>query len=165
MIKKIILPFLAICLFSACNDSGKEDHSKHGATGEKRDTAGKTPADALYDEVMAGHDEVMPKMGKVRGAQARAKVLLDSIAKLPAKAQDAAAGLKKDLESLVNDLNYADFAMDKWMTEFNMDSAVNDVQQRIKYLESEKGKVTKVKESVLKGLARADSLFKAKLTP
>ncbi len=114
---------------------------------------------------MAGHDEVMPKMGKVRGAQARAKVLLDSIAKLPAKAQDAAAGLKKDLESLVNDLNYADFAMDKWMTEFNMDSAVNDVQQRIKYLESEKGKVTKVKESVLKGLARADSLFKAKLTP
>ena len=114
---------------------------------------------------MAGHDEVMPKMGKVRGAQARAKAMLDSLAKLPSKAQDAAVDLKKKLETLVNDLNYADFAMDKWMTEFNMDSAVNNLEMRLKYLESEKGKVTKVKEAILGGLAKADSLFKAKLTP
>lgn len=164
MIKKIILPFLAISLFIACNNAGKEDHSNHGAMGEKKDST-LSPADAIYEEVMAGHDEVMPKMSKVRGAQARAKTMLDSLAKLPSKAQDAMSGLKKELEKLISDLNYADFAMDKWMTEFNMDSAVNDVQQRIRYLESEKGKVMKVKESVLSGLARADSLFKVKLTP
>lgn len=164
MIKKIILPILAISLISACNNAGKEDHSNHDATGEKKDTT-LSPAEVLYEDVMAGHDEVMPKMGKVRGAQARAKAMLDSIAKLPAKAQDAAVGLKKNLETLINELNYADFAMDKWMTEFNMDSAVNNVQERIKYLESEKGKVTKVKEAVLSGLAKADSLLKAKFTP
>lgn len=163
MIKKIIFPLLAISLLAACNNGGHEDHSKHGT--EEGKSAPKTLADSLYDEVMAGHDEVMPKMGKVRGAQAQAKAMLDSIAKLPAKAQDAAVDLKKKLETLVNDLNYADFSMDKWMTEFNMDSAINNVQERVKYLEGEKGKVTKVKEAVLGGLARADSLFKAKLKP
>lgn len=163
MIKKIIFPLLAISLFTACNNAGKEDHSQHMTDAEK--AAPKTRVDSLFDEVMAGHDEVMPKMGKVRGAQAQAKAMLDSIAKLPAKAQDAAVDLKKKLETLINDLNYADFSMDKWMTEFNMDSAVNNMQERIKYLEGEKGKVTKVKEAVLGGLARADSLFKAKLKP
>lgn len=156
MIKKIIFPLLAFSLLTACNNAGKEDHSKHGGKG-----APKSAADSLYDEVMAGHDEVMPKMGKVRGAQAQAKAMLDSIAKLPVKAQDAAADLKKKLETLVNDLNYADYSMDTWMTEFKMDSAVNNVQERIKYLEGEKGKVNKVKESILNGLAKADSLFKA----
>ena len=163
MIKKIILPLLFVSLLTACNNTGKEDHSSQ-STGDKKGTI-KSPVDSLFDEVKAGHDEVMPKMGKVRGAQARAKVMLDSLAKLPAKAQDAAVDLKKKLETLVNDLNYADFAMDKWMTEFNMDSAVNNLEMRLKYLESEKGKVTKVKEAILGGLAKADSLFKAKLTP
>jgi hypothetical protein len=163
MIKKIIFPLVAISMLTACNNAGKEDHSQHETIDGK--AVVQAPVDSLFDEVMAGHDEVMPKMGKVRGAQARAKAMLDSIAKLPAKAQDAAIDLKKKLETLVNELNYADFAMDKWMTEFNMDSAVNNVQERLKYLESEKGKVTKVKEAVLGGLAKADSLLKAKLTP
>lgn len=163
MIKKIIFPLLAISLLTACNNAGKEDHSKHETKDSKEVV--KAPVDSLFDEVMAGHDEVMPKMGKVRGAQARAKAMLDSIARLPVKAQDASVALKKKLETLVNDLNYADFAMDKWMTEFNMDSAVNNVQERLKYLESEKGKVTKVKDAILSGLAKADSLFKVKLTP
>ena len=88
--------------------------------------------------------------------------MLDSIAKLPAKAQTAAAALKAKLESLINDLNYADFAMDKWMVEFNMDSAKDNIEQRMKYLAEEKLKVTKVKEAVLGGLAKADSLLRAK---
>jgi ABC-type Fe3+-hydroxamate transport system substrate-binding protein len=161
MIKKIIFPLLAISLLTSCNNSSKEDHSKHGTEKETP----KTAEDSLLEEVMDGHDEVMPKMGKVRGAQAQAKAMLDSIAKLPAKAQDAAVDLKKKLETLINDLNYADNAMYVWMTEFKRDSAVNNVQERLRYLTSEKGKVAKVKEAVLGGLARADSLFKAKLKP
>ena len=163
MIKKIFFPLLVISLLTACNNAGEEDHSKHESKDGK--AVVKAPVDSLLDEVMAGHDEVMPKMGKVRGAQARAKAMLDSIAELPAKAQDAAVDLKKKLETLVNDLNYADAAMYKWMTEFNRDSVVNNLQERLKYLENEKGKVSKVKEAVLGGLARADSLFKAKLKP
>jgi len=43
-----------------------------------------------------------------------------------------------------------------------MDSAKDNIEQRVKYLAEEKLKVTKVKEAVLGGLAKADSLLKAK---
>lgn len=164
MIKKIIFPLLAFSLLTACNNAGKEDHGDHESPGGGVPVA-TTPGDSLYNLVMAGHDEVMPKMGKVRGAEARAKAMLDSLARLPYKAQDAAAGLKKDLENLVNELNGAKAAMDEWMTKFNMDSAKDNIEQRLIYLRSEEGKVTKVKEAVLNSLAKADSLFHAKLKP
>ena len=91
------------------------------------------------------------------------KKVLDSIATLPAKAKQAAAPLKAKLDSVAADLSYAEMAMDKWMTEFNMDSAVNNIDQRIKYLTDEKSKVGKVKAAILSGLEKADSLLKAKL--
>ena len=156
MIKGIILPVMVLALMIACNN--QKSHEDHGPKKE----APKNAADSLYNDVMAGHDEVMPKMGKIRGAQKEAQQMLDSVAKLPVKAQAAAAELKSKLESLINDLNYADFAMDKWMVEFNMDSAKDNLEQRVKYLTEEKLKVTKVKEAILGGLARADSLLKKK---
>lgn len=164
MFKKILLPLLALAVISACNNGGKE-HDHEGMDKDSK-TVAKTPGQQLYDEVMEAHDAVMPKMGKLRGAQDRAKAMLDSLSKLSPKAQDAAVGLKTQLETLVNDLNYADYAMDKWMTEFSLDSAQNEVDAlRVKYLQPEKEKVTKVKDAVLNGLAKADSLFKTTLTP
>ena len=89
--------------------------------------------------------------------------MLDSIDKLPAKAKQAAAPLRTKLDSLQKDLSYAEFAMNKWMEEFNMDSAVNNVKERIDYLGSEKMKVSKVKEAILGSLQKADSILKEKL--
>ncbi len=157
MIKKILLPLLAAALITACNNEAKEaDHSAH-------DTAKKealTPLDSLDMEVNNVHDEVMPKMGRVRGAGQRAQAALDSLAKLPAKAQAAATGLKTALEQLINDLNTADYDMNKWMMEYKLDSAKDNPELRMKYLQAEKVKVEKVKNAILGGLARADSLLK-----
>jgi hypothetical protein len=151
--KKIFLPLLLGCfVLFACKDNKQQSAN----------TTTTSPADSLLKEVNEGHDAVMPKMGKVRGAQKELQRMVDSISALPAKAQQASASLKAKLEELVNQLNYADFAMDKWMMEFNRDSALSDVQQRIRYLTEEKLKVDKVKEAVLTGLARADSVLKAK---
>jgi hypothetical protein len=141
-------------IISCGSNENKQDHSGH-----KTDVP-KTAEDSLYNEVMAGHDEVMPKMGKIRGAQKEAQRLIDSIATLPVKAQAEAAVLKSKLEELVKDLSYADFAMDKWMTEFSLDSAKDNLELRLKYLADEKLKVNKVKEAILNGLAKADSLLK-----
>lgn len=156
--KRILICLMAaisIMIISCGEGDKKHDHSGHNTD------APKTPADSLYNQVMAGHDEVMPKMGKIRGAQKEAQRLIDSIAQLPDKAQTAAASLKAKLEELVKDLNYADFAMDKWMTDFNLDSANNnDIEKRIKYLTDEKMKVDKVKEAILNSLAKADSLLR-----
>jgi Fe2+ or Zn2+ uptake regulation protein len=49
------------------------------------------------------------------------------------------------------------------MDEFNVDSAIDNAKERIKYLEEEKLKVTKVKEAILSSLQKADSLLKVKI--
>lgn len=153
--KNILLPLICIICVAivACKEGDKK------ATPS---TQTKTAEDSLLDAVNEGHDAVMPKMGKIRGAQKELQRMIDSISTLPAKAQQASASLKTRLEELVNQLNYADFAMDKWMIEFNRDSAMDDAQKRIDYLMNEKLKVDKVKDAILTGLARADSVLKAK---
>ncbi|MBM3416571.1 MAG: viral A-type inclusion protein [Bacteroidetes bacterium] len=144
--------FLSLAVI-ACNNNDKK-HEGH------KKSVPQTREDSLMADVMDGHDEVMPKMGKVRGAQKEARRLIDSIEALPEKAKAEAAALKANLEELVKDLSYADFAMDKWMTEFNMDSAKDNMETRIQYLLDEKIKVGKVKDAILNSLSKADSLLK-----
>jgi hypothetical protein len=152
--KQIILPLLSVLLLvTSCNNN------KTTATHKES----KTMVDSLYDDVMDGHDVGMGKMARLNHMQQQTKHLLDSITKLPVKAQQAATPYKAKLDSLLKDLDYADFAMNKWMEEFSLDSAKNNVQQRIKYLSDEKDKVGKVKSAILNSLEKADSLFKSKL--
>ncbi len=147
--KMIFFPVIVLVLLvAACNNAG-----------EKKDKD-QALADTLIKEVMNGHDIGMARMPKLDKAQKQVQQILDSIAKLPAKAQASSQELKNGMESLLKDLNYADFAMNKWMNEFNYDSAANNVQQRIKYLTDEKLKVEKMKEAILGSLSKADSLLK-----
>lgn len=132
-----------------------ENHAGHAAS-----AAPKTPADSLYAQVMEMHDAVMPKMGKVRSAQKKAQALVDSISKLPAVASAASRNYKKELEQLISELNYADFAMDKWMMEFNLDSGKNNLAIRTTYLRTELETVAKVKLAVVESLSKADRLLK-----
>lgn len=157
--KKIILPLVVVCIIASCTNSSDKKHEGH--SGHTKEIPA-TKQDSLYAEVMAGHDEVMPKIGPVKGARKEAQRLLDSIATLPAKAQEAAVNLKSQLQKLIEDLDYADFAMDKWMTEFGIDSMKDNIGERINYLADEKMKVNKVKDAILNGLAKADSLLKKK---
>lgn len=151
---KFAIIFLAFGFLAACNNTDKKTD-----TGNKDS---KTLADSLENEVMDGHNAAMAKYGKLTAMQNEAQRLLDSIAKLPAKAREAMTPLKTKLDVLVEDLGSAKSGMDKWMEEYNMDSAVNNLEQRIKYLTSEKIKVSKVKESILNSLQKADSLLRAK---
>ncbi len=155
--KKSLLLLAVLSLLFACNNEKKTDHSKS----HKKEIPA-TKQDSLYAEVMDAHNEVMPKMGTIRGAQKKAQQMIDSIGNLPEKAQASAANLKLELQTLINDLNYADLAMDKWMMEFKMDSMKENVQERINYLTNEKVKMGKVKEAFQNGLQKADSLLKAK---
>ena len=157
MIRIFFISLLTASVMLACNNHN-EDHSDHGGMAGK--DGPRTALDSLFDSVMEEHNVVMPKMGKVKGARAQAQAMLDSLAKLPAKAQTASAGLKTQLESLINDLSNADIEMDNWMTRFNMDSALDNAELRMKYLLDEKVKVGKVKEAILSSLAKADSLLK-----
>lgn len=152
-----LLSFCVVFVFliSACQDS--RSSSDHDHTGGLADHQPKTAEDSLYRQVMDAHDEVMPKMGKVRGAQQRAQQRLDSLA---SQARSGNKAYRQQLEQLINDLNYADFAMDKWMVEFNIDSAKDNKALRMQYLKDELEKVNKVKAAILGSLAGADSLMR-----
>lgn len=154
--KKMILAVATAFVFAACNNEKKEDHTGHGMNDMK------TQEDSLMADVMDGHNVGMAKYGKLEAMQKKVKEAIDSISKLPAKAQQELAPYKTKLDSAAADLSYALYAMDTWMGEFNMDSAKENMEARIKYLLNEKMKVGKVKEAILGSLAKADSLLQNK---
>lgn len=154
--KKLLLPFAALCILASCKN-GKDSGGE-----QKGDPALEEKASQLQKEVLEEHDIAMPKSMKIPDLEKEVSRLLDSVAGLPEKAKAAAAPLKEKLEKLKEELSYAGNAMDKWMTEFSLDSFSKDAAKRISYLTDEKLKVSKVKDAILNGLAKADSLLHRK---
>jgi hypothetical protein len=148
--------FLFLVIVSCNNKPGKTEESSKGQAKEN-------VADSLEKQVIEGHDVAMPKSMKIPKLQKEAKRLIDSIGKLPVKAQEAAAPYKAKLEGLLKDLDGAYSSMEVWMNQFNLDSARNNIEQRIKYLTEEKLKVDKVKDAVLNSISKADSVLKSKI--
>lgn len=152
MFKKIAFAVIATSVMTACNnEAGQHEHH----TGMEP----KTHEDSLYKDVMDGHNVVMPKMGKVKGFIALAQQQLDSLSKLPEKAQLAAAVYKASLDSLIGELKNADRSMTVWMDEFVPDSLEDETEKRVAYLESEKIKVEQVKSNILGSLEKAEKIL------
>jgi len=148
---KYTLVFITIAMtfLVGCNDS----------------TSGKEPVvtsvtDSLFHEVMEGHDAAMGKTNRISSLQKLVQREIDSLDKLPSKMKHGSETYKVRLDSLSVMLGGASADMDKWMQEFNMDSAKNDQELRAKYLESEKEKIFKVREKMTDALKMADSLLK-----
>jgi hypothetical protein len=151
MKKNILIAIFFAAVAAGCNNNNSKQPEPDNL---------KANADSLFEEVMDGHDIGMAKMNLLEKMENAAKASLDSISKLPAKAREAATPYKAKLDSLMKDLSYAQFAMNKWMEDFKYDSAKNDLQQRIRYLTDENSKVGKVKEAILGSLKKADSVLK-----
>ncbi|HKC35534.1 MAG TPA: hypothetical protein VKB95_05700 [Chitinophagaceae bacterium] len=137
----------------ACNNDGKDKDSSKAL---------KAKADSLYNQLLNEHEEGMKGWMKIEGRQKQIKSLLDSIAKLPSKAQPSLDALKAKLNEATAELGDAYQQMDNWMTKMNLDSAVNNVELRIQYLTGEKMKGSKITELINNSLQKADSLLKAK---
>jgi t-SNARE complex subunit (syntaxin) len=144
---------IVLTAMMACNNADKDKDSSK---------AQKTKADSLYNQVLNEHEEGMKGWMKIEGRQKQIKTLLDSIAKLPSRAQRSVDVLKAKLNEATEELGDAYKLMDDWMTEMNLDSAVNNVELRIQYLTGEKMKGSKITELINNSLQTADSLLKAK---
>lgn len=149
---KIFLFAVFILFASACNSKKEED----------KKPASKTNDQALLDSVEQGHDIGMSKYGKMKGFQQQVNTALDSISKLPAKARAEAGPYEQKLKDAASELNNAIIEMDKWMESFNMDSALNNMQERLRYLTEEKNKIGRIKELILQSVDKADSLLNKK---
>ena len=153
MKKKYFLILAAtLTVIAACNNAPE-------STSQVEPTAPKTREDSLFHDIMMAHDAAMPKIGKLKSYQSLVTKQLDSLSGLPAKEQINAAGYKEQMTALLDSLQYADMAMDKWMTEFVPDSASNDPAMRIKYLENEREKAMKMRDHVLASVERAKEML------
>jgi hypothetical protein len=151
-----MIALISLSLFAlACNNGSDDEQTtgrKNGFTPEL-----KTKEDSLYHEVMEGHDAGMAKVGKLRKNINETQRLLDSLDKMPA--QKINASYKQSLIELQTALKNADKEMFDWMGRFKADSASDNKEMRLKYLEEEKQKVTVVKDQIFSALQQADSVL------
>ena len=143
-----------ICISALSCTNNTQENRKDGFS-----TKTLTKEDSLFQEVMEGHDIGMARMIKISKYLKQIQSKLDSINKLSASKPDK--NYQQALIDLQEDLNYAEYGMNNWMDTFKHDSAKENKEKRIQYLEGEKEKINKVKELILGSLARADSMFNA----
>ncbi len=162
--KRMLIPILGLSFifFAACKNGDKKSAGNKGVLGGKDGATSQTIADSLYDELLKEHDEGMKGWMRIEGRKKQIKTLMDSIAKLPSKIQPSLDVLKAKLKEATAELDDAYKQMDDWMTEMNLDSAVNNVELRIQYLTGEKLKGSKITELINSSLQKADSLIKTK---
>jgi hypothetical protein len=135
---QILLVLLSVTLFS-CNKSG-------------RDTTASDPVDdesnqALYDQVMDIHDEVMPKMDDLYKMK---KQMQDQIASTP----DLPEEKRLELEQTIQQLDSANNSMMVWMRQFNPPTDSADQEALREYLEEQLEMVKKMREEVLLALEK-----------
>jgi len=141
-------------MFFGCNNSRTST--------DKDDKTTRSASDSLMHEVLKQHDIGMAKMSKIGDAKNRIQHNLDSISKLSTDLQKKSLQYRMELDSMFNRLIFADRGMETWMNEFNMDSLKNNEKEQLKYLESEKEKISKVNEVMISSLQKADSLLNKK---
>jgi regulator of replication initiation timing len=107
-----------------------------------------SPNQALYDQVMDVHDEVMPKMDEIMKLK---RSLQDQIANSP----DLVLERKEQLERVIANLDSANNAMMNWMHEFNPLPDSVDQEKAREYLESEMERIRKVKTTMLESIDKA----------
>lgn len=114
-----------------------------------------TPVDSLFQQVMDGHDAAMAKMGKLKSYRKEFDKKADSLDKTKAPAKKELVATYTEMSS---QLKHAEDRMNAWMEGFSIDSATDDTNRRIQYLNDEKVKVDSVRQEILSVLAKADSL-------
>lgn len=118
----LLLAFVAVSLF-ACKEKAVE---------AVNDTA-------LYDEVMAIHDKVMPEMANLEALKSQL-LQIDS------------TGANEFVSMKVKGLDAAAESMNAWMAEFKVPEMA---EEKASYLEAEKSKIQAVSESMMKALEEA----------
>ncbi len=146
---------MGLMILIACNNNQHGDQ----ASGAEP----KTTIDSLLKDIDDIHIVGMSKMGQLNTWQQKTQRFIDSLGTLPAKAKTEAASLRAKADSLLSELNYADYAMNTWMPEFysHADTLADKVDLRLNYLRTEKEKAEKVTAAIVDGIRKADSLFKA----
>ncbi len=102
----------------------------------------------LKDEVMAIHDDVMPKMSDIH----RNKKMLRKALKVVEGEEN-----KKVLSLHIKKLEEADEAMMKWMGEYKIPESDNEAKE---YLLRQKKEISSVRDQMLKAIEKSGEIIK-----
>jgi hypothetical protein len=138
--KKLFILVLITASVVACKPKS-EDNT------EASEALETSPNEALYNEVMKIHDEVMPKMNDIY------KYLQQLKDKL--KSPNLSAKDKEEINAVLSKLDSAGNGMMVWMRQFDpIPDSVGEEKARI-YLEGEMEKVKRVREDIAQALEQA----------
>ncbi|MCB0487805.1 MAG: hypothetical protein R2820_15225 [Cyclobacteriaceae bacterium] len=135
--------FLLVLLFAI----GCGQPTSQSETNTEED-AEENPNQALYDQVMNVHDEVMPKMEDIYKLKSQ---LQEMVANTP----DMVMEKKESVENTILQLDSASNLMMDWMHQFDPLPDSSDAEEARAYLESQMEKIKKVKEEMEAAIEQA----------
>lgn len=144
-----LLSLLVILSMMSCSKSSDHSDMNHG--GEQTQEEG--PNQALYNQMMDVHDEVMPKMDDIMKLK---RTLQEQIANTP----EMVVERKQELERVISNLDSASNSMMSWMHrihEFDPLADSVDQEKAREYLEIEMEEIRKVKELINESIEKAKS--------
>lgn len=144
--KSILSVLSFVLIMASCGKTSEHSGHEHDAGVNNGDN----PNEALYNQAMEVHDEVMPKMEDIYQLK---RNLQEQIANTP----DMVVERKKQLEQIISNLDSANNAMMDWMHTFNPLPDSTDQEQAREYLESEIEQVKKVKELMIESIEKAEA--------
>jgi len=134
-IATLVIVFFPILLLLSCNSDRK-----------------KNPVLAnMHDEVMEVHDEVMPKISRIKKQQKQLKIKVGSEAYTPEQ--------KSEMTMAINLLEKSEKAMFDWMKAFEKPD-YEQTETAAKYYESEMERITTVSQMMYKSMDKGDELLK-----
>ena len=137
------LLFVSLSILASCAKIGKQEgHHQDGGSSEEN------PNQALYDQVMDIHDEIMPRAEDIYQLK---KELQEKLAGSP----DMVADKKQELELVIAQLDSADQSMMDWMHQFKPLPDSADQEKARAYLESEMERIKKVKDLMNESIDKA----------
>lgn len=111
---------------------------------------------ALEENVMAVHDEVMPKMGTISALNDSLKQLY-TVHKLDSLDVDSA--LLAEIDGHITALSRADEAMMQWMRNYERPGEDMPADEKRTYLEAEQEKINEVRDEMLNAIAEAEAFL------
>ena len=126
-----------LLLLAACTPGSKEHHHEEA-------TSTDDPNGALTDQVMAIHDEVMPRLEDIFKLKQNLQEQLTS--------KDLAEARKTELNNTIARLDSASGAMMSWMHGFNPPADTVEQEKAREYLEEQMERIRQIKEQIAEAI-------------
>ena len=143
--KTLTLLFMGIVLLASCSE--KKQETEKSIEEQQADTR-----DELYNQVMAVHDEVMPRMDDIYRLKTK---LQEELQDLLANKSDSNAENIKSLTDKINSLENASKEMMVWMRQFDVQPDSLGHEVIMQGLNEEMKKIEKVKRDMLDAIQSA----------